>query len=145
QEPADKLVRCERHRFPAARTFDAIVLPAERHAAIISSDKPTVRDSNAMGVARQIAQHLLGSRERLLAVDYPLDPAQRRQEAASPAWVLKNFNWPSACASITMVRNLPRNKRASTLTWTRKLKHDEIHLLPSAEIPPPGTIICTCG
>src|ERR1019366_7140731 len=87
QEPADKLVRCERHRFPAARTFDAIVLPAERHAAIISSDKPTVRDSNAMGVARQIAQHLLGSRERLLAVDYPLDPAQRRQEALEGLFV----------------------------------------------------------
>jgi hypothetical protein len=34
-----------------------------------------------MGVAREIAQDLFRPRERLLGVDHPLSPAQRRQEA----------------------------------------------------------------
>src|ERR1700675_2658171 len=62
--------------------------------------------------------------------------------SASPIWVLKNFNRPAECASISIARNLPRNRRASTLTCTRKFDRDEIHLLPSAEMPPPGTIMC---
>ena len=42
-------------------------------------------------------------------------------------------------------RSLPRNRRASTLTCTRKLERVETHLLPSSDSPPPGTIMCTCG
>ena len=60
QEPPDELVRRERHGFPAARTFDAIVLPAERHATVIGGDEPAVRDGDAMGVAREIASTALG-------------------------------------------------------------------------------------
>src|SRR5229473_1902672 len=48
---ADKLVRRDRHGFPAARTFDAIVLPAERHAPIIGCDQPAVRDCNGLHLA----------------------------------------------------------------------------------------------
>ena len=80
EEPADELVRRKRHGFPAARTFDAIVLPAERHVTSIGGDEPAVGDGNAMRVAREIAQHLLRPGEWLFAVDDPLDPAQRRQE-----------------------------------------------------------------
>ena len=49
--PADKLVRRDRHGFPAVRTFDAIVLPAERHAPIIGCDQPAVRDGNGLHLA----------------------------------------------------------------------------------------------
>jgi len=45
QEAPDELVRCERHGFPAARTFDAIVLPAERHATVIGGDEPAIGDA----------------------------------------------------------------------------------------------------
>src|SRR6266481_2057591 len=48
---ADKLARRDRHGFPAARTFDAIVLPAERHAPIIGCDQPAVRDGNGLHLA----------------------------------------------------------------------------------------------
>ena len=44
-----------------------------------------------------------------------------------------------------VARSLPRNRRASTFTCTRKFEGDEIHLLPSSDSPPPGTIMCTCG
>src|SRR5229473_2889323 len=87
QEPADELVRRQRHGFPAARTFDAIVLPAERHATIISRDEPAVRDGDAMGVAREIAQDLLWPGEWLFAVDDPLGSAQRCQELLEGSFV----------------------------------------------------------
>src|SRR5258708_6620075 len=45
---ADKLVRRDRHGFPAARTFDAIVLPEERHAPIIGCDQPALRDGDGL-------------------------------------------------------------------------------------------------
>src|SRR5215831_2981098 len=48
---ADKLVRRDRHGFPAARTFHTIVLPAERHAPIIGCDQPAVRDSKGLHLA----------------------------------------------------------------------------------------------
>ena len=59
--------------------------------------------------------------------------------------MLKNFSRPSACALVSIVRNLPRNRRASTFTCTRKFERDEIQVLPSSDSPPPGTIMCTCG
>ena len=48
---ADRLVRLDRHGFPAARTFDAIVRPAERHAPIVDCDQPAVRDGNGLHLA----------------------------------------------------------------------------------------------
>src|SRR5215471_3290249 len=60
--------------------------------------------------------------------------------SASPAWVLKNFNSPASCASMSIASILPRNRRASTLTWTRKLEREAIHRALSSESPPPGTI-----
>ena len=42
-------------------------------------DEPAVGDGDAVGVARQIGQHRLGSAEGSLGVDDPLGLAQRRQ------------------------------------------------------------------
>src|SRR5271167_1561168 len=74
-----------------------------------------------------------------------LDAPQRDEEALDPACVLKNFNWPASCASVSIASILPLNSRASTLTCTRKLEREATHRAPSGESPPPGTIICTCG
>jgi len=81
QEAPGELVRSERHRLPAAGSVDAVVLPAERDPVGVGGDQPAVGDGNAMGIAREIAQDLFWPRERLLGVDHPLSPAQRRQEA----------------------------------------------------------------
>ena len=78
---------CERHRLPAVGPVDAVVLPAEGDAVVVGRDQTAVGDGDAMGVAREIAQHLLGPRERLLAVDHPFDLAQRRQEALEGSFV----------------------------------------------------------
>src|SRR6266404_9182002 len=59
--------------------------------------------------------------------------------SASPACVLKNFNWPLSCASMSIASILPRNRRASTLTCTRKLEREATRRALSSESPPPGT------
>src|SRR6516165_4508488 len=151
QEAPDKLVRVKPHRLPAVRAGDAIVLPTERDAGVVGGNEAAVRDGDTMRVTGEIAQHLLGSRERRLAVDYPVDArsaAMKRLNvlfSASPACVLKNVNSPLSCASMSIASILPRNRRASTLTCTRKLEREATHRALSSENPPPGTIICTCG
>ena len=77
QEAPDKLVRVKPHRLPAAWAVDAIVLPTERDAGVVGYNEATVRDGDTMRVTGEIAQHLLGSRERRRAVDYPVDAPQR--------------------------------------------------------------------
>ena len=81
EEPADELVRGERHRLPAAGAVDAIVLPAERNTLVIGRDETAIGDGDAVGIAREIAQHLLRPGERVLGVDHPFDLAQWCQEA----------------------------------------------------------------
>src|SRR5215467_6082571 len=46
--------------------------------------------------------------------------------SASPAWVLKNVNRLAPWASVSIASILPRNRRASTLTCTRKSEREEI-------------------
>jgi len=52
-----KLVRLSVHGFPAARTFDAIVLPAERYATVIGGDEPAIGDGDAWVLARPVGEH----------------------------------------------------------------------------------------
>src|SRR5271157_2198844 len=77
----DELVRVKPHGLPAARTVDAIVLPAERDAGVVGCNEAAVRDGDTVGVTGKIAQHLLWSRERRLAIDDPLDAPQWGDEA----------------------------------------------------------------
>jgi hypothetical protein len=49
----------------------------------------------------------------------------------------------NAHAAYRLLKTL--NRRASTLTWTRKLARAATHRAPSSESPPPGTIMCACG
>ena len=80
EKAADELVRVKPHRLPAARPVDAIVFPAERDAGVVGCDEAAVRDGDTVGVTGKIAQHLLRSGERRLAIDDPCDrKAQERR------------------------------------------------------------------
>ena len=58
EEAADELVGVERHDLrPAAM---AIVPPAERDAFVVHADQAGIGDGDAMGVAAEIGQYLLG-------------------------------------------------------------------------------------
>src|SRR5215831_15341722 len=48
--------------------------------------------------------------------------------SARPACGLKNFNWPASYASMSIASILPRNRRASALTCTRKLEREATHV-----------------
>ncbi len=75
QESADELVRAERHAFVSIAALDAVVLPLEGDAVLIEGDQAAVGDGDAVGIARQIGQHRLGSAERALCVDDPFGSA----------------------------------------------------------------------
>ena len=71
EEAADELVGCEGHSLVTGRPIEPIVLVPEGDA-ILGGDEAAIGDSDAVGVARQIAQDLLGTGERSFAVDHPL-------------------------------------------------------------------------
>ena len=74
QKPADELVGAEGHDLRLAVV--PIVFPTEGDLVVGQVDEPGVRDGNAMRVATEISQHLLGSAEGQLGIDDPFDAAK---------------------------------------------------------------------
>src|SRR3954452_3168485 len=72
QEAADELVRREGHgldpRASRRAVSGAVILPAERHAAVVEGEEPAVRDRDPVGVAGQIGEHRPRPREGPLGV-----------------------------------------------------------------------------
>ena len=79
QETADELVGCERHHLVSIAAFDPVVLPLESNGLVVECDQAAVGDGDAVGVAREIGQHCLGSAEGTLRIDDPFGFVQRRQ------------------------------------------------------------------
>ena len=75
QEAADELVGGERHHLGFA--VMTIVLPGEADLAIVEPDQTTVGDGDAVGVAPEITEHLLGSGKRGFGEDDPVGLGQR--------------------------------------------------------------------
>src|SRR5262249_57529204 len=71
QEAADELVGIERHQLVSLGTFDAVVLPLEGDAVVVERDQALVGDGDAVGVAREIAQHFLLAPQPPFAADDP--------------------------------------------------------------------------
>src|ERR1700704_2334750 len=80
--PTRKLVRGQRHDLVPGWPVDAVILVSEGDAPVVAGDQPVVGDGDAVGVARQIGEHRLGSAEWWLAVDVPLDLARWYQSMA---------------------------------------------------------------
>src|SRR4029077_15092394 len=75
-----ELLACrDRHALGALAAFEPVVLPLEGDAFLVACDQAAISAGNAVGVAREIAQHLLRSSEGVLAVDDPVCLPQRRQ------------------------------------------------------------------
>ena len=55
----------------------SIILVAKGDAGLVERVEPSVRDGDAVGVAREIGEYGLGSRERGLGVNHPCLPADR--------------------------------------------------------------------
>lgn len=66
-ETADELIRGECHDLLLVGRVPSVVLVAKRHAVFVERQKATVRDGNAVGIARQVGQHRFGTRKGGLA------------------------------------------------------------------------------
>ena len=65
QEAADELRGLKSHR--AAAVVVPGVAPAKAHLLVLEADEPSVGNGDAMGVAGQILQNMLGAAERRLS------------------------------------------------------------------------------
>ncbi len=152
KKAADELVRVKPHGLPAARTVDAIVFPAEGDAGVVGRDEAAVRDGDPVGVAGQIAQHLLRSGERRLAVDDPLDAPQRGEEALERGLVGEPGMRVEERQLAGVVRIREHGQHLAAEETRQQVDvHEEVGAgrrpiaTPSSDSPPPGTIMCTCG
>jgi hypothetical protein len=68
EAPQELIGRQSEESFPV---FMSGVSPAKRDLVILEGNESGIGNRNAMGVSAEIAQHLLGSAERRLAVDHP--------------------------------------------------------------------------
>ena len=50
-----------------------VIPPAKSHLAILKTDQPVVGNGNAMGIAAQIVQRLMGAAKRGLGINHPFD------------------------------------------------------------------------
>ena len=78
EKAADKLFGGQRHF--ALLAAMGIVFPAKGDLPVLHADEPVVGDGYAVGVARQVVQHVFWSAERLLHVNHPLVAVKRTEE-----------------------------------------------------------------
>jgi hypothetical protein len=88
QKAAQELLRSERHDFLLIPV--GIILPAESNLIMLESNEAMVGDGHAMGVAGEIAEHMMGTAEGWLGVDDPVLTKQGAQEGAERFLV---FEW----------------------------------------------------
>ena len=89
QETSQELLRGECH----LSLFIAvgIVFPAKGNLVMLEGEQAVVGDGDAMGVAGEIAQHMMGSTEGWLGVDDPLLTEQGTQEGAEDFLILQGL------------------------------------------------------
>src|SRR5271154_431610 len=75
EKSADELGRGQCHMRDAR--FVAVVLPGEGDMIVGGFDKTVIGDGNAVGIAAEVTQNLFGTGKGSLAVDHPVDPAER--------------------------------------------------------------------
>src|SRR5580692_10045386 len=85
QEAAQELLRSERHHSLLIPV--GIILPTESDLVMLESHEAVVGDGYAMGIAGEIAEHVMGTAEGGLGVDDPVLTEQGAQEGAEGLFV----------------------------------------------------------
>ena len=75
QKAADELGRRERHELVPRSV--GVVLPGEGDAFVADRDQAVIGNGDAVRIAAQVTQNLLGAGKGLLAVDHPIEPPER--------------------------------------------------------------------
>lgn len=58
---------------PASSVITLVLPPAQADLSVGEREEPVVGDSDAMGIAAEISQHLFGAAEWWLGVDHPVE------------------------------------------------------------------------
>jgi len=89
QEAAQELLRTECHH--SLLISVGIILPAESNLVMFQSHEAMVSDGYAMGIAGEIAEHMMGTAEGGLGVDDPVLTEQGAQEGAERLFVFQRL------------------------------------------------------
>ena len=105
QETAQELLRTEGH--DSFLISVGIILPAESNLIMLESNEAVVGDGHAMGVAGEIAEHMMRTTEGWLGVDDPVLAEEWTQEGAERFLVFERLErsgeseiWEIATAGI---------------------------------------------
>src|ERR1700746_134521 len=90
QETPHELADVEAHDFALVSTALPIVLPPETDVGLVEIEQAAVGDRDAMRIAREIGQDLLGTGEGLFGIDDPFSLAQRREVRSERVRILES-------------------------------------------------------
>ena len=151
QEPADELVGSERHHLLPGGAVAAIVLVTQGNAIGVKADELTVRDGNAVSVARQIGEHRLGPGEWRRGIYDSALFADRRQvtKEGSPVGerrhAAKEREPPGVLKSKQPGEEQTAEQRTQHPHREEERRPRRYPALATGAMPPPGTIMWTCG
>src|SRR5258707_1166131 len=80
EEASQELIRGNGHDLLLAAV--GIVSPAEGDAIVFEGYESMVGDGDAVGIAGQVVENILGAAERWLGIDHPVLPAEFGEEVA---------------------------------------------------------------
>jgi hypothetical protein len=89
QETAQELLRGEGHL--SLLITVGIILPAESNPVMFEGHETVIGDGDAMGVAGEITEHMMGTPEGWLGVDDPVLTEQWAQEGAERLLVFQRL------------------------------------------------------
>jgi len=87
QKPAHELVRGNSHDPCLVAT--RIIPPTKCNVAAVEGNEPVVRDGDAVCVAPEVTDHLLGAAEGGLGIDDPVLAKQRSEKRREALWLFQ--------------------------------------------------------
>ena len=124
QKAPQKLFSSDGHQLLLAAM--RIILPTEGHLSVGNIHEPVVGNSNAMGVAGEIVQHMERSPKRRFGVDHPIVPEERTKERVKGCLLRQRLKsarkneFRFAKGFLQPVNELSAETRLSTFTGRKK-------------------------
>jgi len=92
QEPPRELFRGQRH--DALLVLVSRIAPPESNATLCEGNKPVIGNRDAMGVAAEIMQRMLGAAKWALGIDHPIGTKQAPEHRRESLRRLKRRQFP---------------------------------------------------
>ena len=160
QEAADELCRFERHHLMACGAIAAVILVAKGDAGLVEGEQSSVRNGDAVGIAREVGEHRFGTSEGRLGIDHPAFLADRREvsqegpavgewseaaEEGEPAGVVKGEQFGEEQAAEQLAEDAHRQEErwsrgdpALSIECDAATRHDHVHVGVVGQCRSPG-------